>query len=90
MAGVALEGAEAGVGQAEEGVHLAGGVFVAAAGVVDEEVVGLADAAGGLHAEAADRRGQGEDPDRGADGHMVIGGKVERDRLDGMGQRCIP
>ena len=45
MAGVALEGAEAGVGQAEEGVHLAGGVFVAAAGVVDEEIIGLADAA---------------------------------------------
>ena len=90
MAGVALEGAEAGVGQAEEGVHLAGGVFVAAAGVVDEEVVGLADAAGGLHAEAADRRGQGEDPDGGADGHVVIGGKVEPDRLDGHGPAVHP
>ena len=90
MAGVALEGAEAGVGQAEEGVHFAGGVFVAAAGVVDEEIIGLADAAGGLHAEAADRRGQGEDPDGGADGHVVIGGKVEPDRLDGHGPAVHP
>ena len=67
--------------QAQQAVHLPGGVFIDAVLVMHQDIVGLPDMSGGLAAEAAHRRGQVEGPDGRAHGHMVIAGQVLKQHL---------
>ena len=85
----ALDGAQAGVPQAEQGVHFRRGVFIAAAGMMDKDVIRLADLPRRLHAEAAHRRGEREDPDGRADGHVLVSGKRVELKLNSSLARSV-
>ena len=89
MAAVALEVRKP-VWVRPKGVHLAGRRFRSGRGWVDEEIIGLADAAWRPACRSCGPARQGAKTGWGTDGHVVIGGKVERDRLDGHGPAVHP
>lgn len=59
----ALDTAQRDVGNAQQAIHLLGGVFVGVPLMVHQYVVRLPDLSGSRLAEAADGRGQREHPD---------------------------